>query len=678
MPIQWSIHPEIRFVDGAPFSSLFEDVYKSRHGAFDEARQVFIEGCALSERWRSSFHHTILEVGFGLGVNFLATWQHWQSDPNRCARLFYLAIEKHPLQAVDLSLALGSVGASERHQTELIAQWPVLMAGLHRLSFDDGRVNLYLCIGDAQGWLNNLNAIVDSVYLDGFSPSHNPMLWSPPFLSAVARLCRQGACLASYSSAPEVRQALQHSGFEITLKRGFGGKHHRLEGRFSRQPLRTHLADKGLADVRVPSNQPTTRSVIVVGAGLAGSAVAQALCRRGWQVTVFRDPAQSLLGSTQPACVEHLHVSPDENLLARLTRSAWQLSRSGGWLATNRDLGNDRNLDTNRDLQSTHLNRLRGKLMLLHTSMEYDRWAKALAERQLAPQYLQLLDRDQTLTVAGWPPMHASPSLRGALWFPDARAADPVHLCNAWLSTDHRSSRSGNINVRACRIEHVRAINDSWAVLDDRRVQLAQASVLILCSAADAPRLLPLQSISTENRAGQSTLLHAQTSVPRTALGGAAYLCPIDEQSFLIGASFESPAGFVASAAGDTANLKRLSDSLGVSEAEFNWQLKPALLSRHVGVRCTTRDHLPVIGRWPDESQASKDSENLLKNSKLPVPILPGVYANFGYGARGLLWSVLAAEVISAQVHDEPIPLARDLAAVINPSRSIRRWLRKS
>ncbi|MGN6281258.1 histidine kinase, partial [Frateuria sp.] len=45
---------------------------------------------------------TVVETGFGLGGNFLATWAAWRADPNRCERLAYVSIEKHPFSARDL------------------------------------------------------------------------------------------------------------------------------------------------------------------------------------------------------------------------------------------------------------------------------------------------------------------------------------------------------------------------------------------------------------------------------------------------------------------------------------------------------------------------------------------------------------------------------------------------
>ena len=70
--------------DGTPCSSRFGDVYHSSDGGLAQARHVFIAGNGLPARWQKRNRFTVLETGFGSGLNFLATWQAWRQDPLRC------------------------------------------------------------------------------------------------------------------------------------------------------------------------------------------------------------------------------------------------------------------------------------------------------------------------------------------------------------------------------------------------------------------------------------------------------------------------------------------------------------------------------------------------------------------------------------------------------------------
>ena len=67
------------FDHGVPRSVDFDDVYHSADGAVAQAETVFLGGNGLPERWQDGGSFQILETGFGLGVNFLVTWHHWQN-----------------------------------------------------------------------------------------------------------------------------------------------------------------------------------------------------------------------------------------------------------------------------------------------------------------------------------------------------------------------------------------------------------------------------------------------------------------------------------------------------------------------------------------------------------------------------------------------------------------------
>ncbi len=85
--------------DGTPYSEHFDDVYHSRDGGLGQARHVFLAGNGLPERWRGRERFAVVETGFGLGLNFLATWAAWREDPRRCARLHFVSCELHPFHA---------------------------------------------------------------------------------------------------------------------------------------------------------------------------------------------------------------------------------------------------------------------------------------------------------------------------------------------------------------------------------------------------------------------------------------------------------------------------------------------------------------------------------------------------------------------------------------------------
>ncbi len=99
--------------------------------------------------------------------------------------------------------------------------------------FEGGRVLLTLCIGDAKAMLREQSFEADSVYLDGFSPQRNPDIWDLHTFKAVARCCRRGTRIATWTIARSVRDALAQCGFVVKKVPGIPPKRDNLQGEFS-------------------------------------------------------------------------------------------------------------------------------------------------------------------------------------------------------------------------------------------------------------------------------------------------------------------------------------------------------------------------------------------------------------------------------------------------------------
>lgn len=229
----------LRFTaEGTPFSERYGDVYHSAAGGPAQARHVFIAGNGLPERWRGRARFVILETGFGLGVNFLATWQAWRQDPQACAVLHFVSLEKHPLTASDLARAHATLPEFSGLSGALCERWPPPLRGTHHIELAEGRLILTLVLGDAAEMLPGLDLQADAFYLDGFSPKLNPELWSPEFCRLLAQHAAANATLATWSVAGTVRRALQEAGCSLSRQAGFSGKRQMLTGCFRPSAVR--------------------------------------------------------------------------------------------------------------------------------------------------------------------------------------------------------------------------------------------------------------------------------------------------------------------------------------------------------------------------------------------------------------------------------------------------------
>jgi tRNA 5-methylaminomethyl-2-thiouridine biosynthesis bifunctional protein len=238
------MHETVTWSDeNCPHSARFDDVYRSRTGGLLQAQTVFVGGCQLPQRWHGKPQFCILETGFGLGLNFLATWAAWQADCRRCGSLHYVAIEAYPVLPEDIVRSAQALEAPDPLLAALAVQlakiWQGTRAGLQQFTFADGAVCLTLAIGQVLPMLQQLDCVADAVYLDGFNPAKNPEMWSQPTLDAVAAHCQPGSVLASYSVAATVRQALKAAGFSVKRRPGVPPKWQRLEAQFAPVAQRT-------------------------------------------------------------------------------------------------------------------------------------------------------------------------------------------------------------------------------------------------------------------------------------------------------------------------------------------------------------------------------------------------------------------------------------------------------
>jgi len=221
--------------NGSPYSPQYGDIYHSIVGSLAQSQHVFLQGNGLPGRWQGRQTFTVLETGFGMGINFLTTWAAWRADPARGERLHFVSIEKHPFSAEDLRRAYAATVDDESVLAladTLAAAWPALEPGTQQLDFDDGSVTLTLIFGDAVETLPALRLRADAFYLDGFAPAKNPELWSPAIFNSLAGLASDDATFSTYTSAGDVKRALLQAGFEYRKVAGFGWKRAMLVGRF--------------------------------------------------------------------------------------------------------------------------------------------------------------------------------------------------------------------------------------------------------------------------------------------------------------------------------------------------------------------------------------------------------------------------------------------------------------
>jgi tRNA 5-methylaminomethyl-2-thiouridine biosynthesis bifunctional protein len=283
----------------------------------------------------------------------------------------------------------------------------------------------------------------------------------------------------------------------------------------------------------------------VIGAGLAGAAVCERLCARGWEVELHErraEPAQEASGNH--AGTFHPIVTPDDSLFARLTRAGFLYA-----------LRNWQRLDRARYDQC-------GVLQLARSDKEIDAQQKAVMG--LPPSYAQFVTREEASQHAGVPV--AAPGL----WFAESGWIKPRTLVRAQLD--------------ACGERLHRNFNSALA-------ELPRGKIVILANSAEAPKLCPVPHLRLRRVRGQLTYVPAEAlEPPRTVvLRGGMVLPPIDGVC-VVGATYDLEDDDAALREDSKAgNLERLRNILGVEVR--------AKTEGRVSFRAVTPDRLPVVGK---------------------------------------------------------------------------------
>lgn len=647
---------------GIPRSTAYDDIYHPRAGALVQARHVFLAGNELPRRWHGRHAFVILETGFGLGNNFLATWQAWRADPDRCDRLTFVSVEQHPLRQVDLAALPRDTELAALAQA-LVAAWPQPTPNMHRLVFDGGRVELLLALGDVQHWLPELRLRADAFFLDGFAPARNPQMWDLQVCKALGRLAAPDATLATWTAAAAVRAGLTTAGFELRLGAGTGGKRDILLGRYAPR-FTPRLAPQQRHPSKAPSERSTSqggRRAVIVGAGLAGCATAWALADRGWSSSLLeRGPTIAGEASGNPAGLFHGIVNPQDGVHARLLRAAALEVRSAVVTAI-ADHGVAGSV---------------GGLLRLETALPLAAMEQLLARLGLPTGYVRACSAIEVERLAG-----VSPGLP-AWFYPGGGWVQPAGLARSFVQ------RAGaRLDLRTGAMVHsLRRAGGGWQALDVHDSIIDEAEVLVLANAGDARRLLGEATwaglhLEWRTTRGQVSLCRTADLPPplagcRLPMAGAGYMIPLPDGQLLFGATSQpgdnDPEVRTEDHLQNLAQLRRLT---GLPLAD----IEPRSLTGRTAWRWSTDDRLPLVGALPVLSGGAPSSPMVgPRNGNLGrLAREPGLFLFAGLGSRGIVWSALCAQTLAAEISGSPLPIESSLQAAIDPARFLLRACRR-
>jgi tRNA U34 5-methylaminomethyl-2-thiouridine-forming methyltransferase MnmC len=202
-------------------SERFTENCHSTAGAYEETLFNYINGTELKNKL-SLPSLNVFEVGFGLGIGPLATFQELNNYPGE---LNYYSSE------LDENLIHWFKSSVSDHAISLFP-FDQLMPftyrnGLKSFKAKNGNRTLEIFIGDLTKIdkdIENILGNIHAIYQDPFSPKKNPELWSQSWFETLKKISHPEVILSTYSASHSVHDNLSRSGWHVTRAPGFAHK----------------------------------------------------------------------------------------------------------------------------------------------------------------------------------------------------------------------------------------------------------------------------------------------------------------------------------------------------------------------------------------------------------------------------------------------------------------------
>ncbi len=568
------------------------------------------------------------------------------------SRLHFISVEKYPLTQADLRKALAAWPELATLSQPLIDQWPLPVSGCHRLLFADGRIRLDLWFGDIKEMLPQVphpaTGLVDAWYLDGFSPAKNPEMWTQDLFDDLARLARPDATLSTFTCAGFVRRGLIAAGFAMKKVKGHGSKREMLagvrEGKVPQQSIAPWYA------------RPAGREgeVLIIGGGIASAMTALSLVERGRHVTLLcedGEPASGASGNRQGALYPLLNGEHDA--LSRFYSLAFGFAR-------NRLLA----LAKHHPVAFS----LCGVTQLGYDDKSAAKLAK-MSQGPFPPELMHPLSAAEVEQVVGLPCDADGVSYPLGGWL------CPADLTRAAIREAQASGRLEVVfNAAVTRIAEE---DDGWRV-ESQDGRAWQAPNLVVAAGHKLPALLPFAELPLYPVRGQVS--HVPTTAGlsqlKTVLCYDGYLTPAHNGAHCIGASYGRNQTDLAYRADEQEqNRARLQACL--PDQTWPAEVDVSGAQARVGVRCASRDHLPVAGPVARLAALADHDVNAPADQQSALPLHAGLYVLGALGSRGLCSAPLCGELLASEICGDPLPLAADLLEALHPARYWVRRLRR-
>ena len=607
--LDWEIVDDIEI----PISKQFGDVYFSKDNGLLETRHVFLNGNDLTERL-SQLHDyqyfCVGETGFGTGLNILTLWQLWQQVRlDNHSHLHVVSVEKFPLNKADLIRALNVWTELKPLAEKLIQQYPLPIAGCHRLSFPEERFSIDLWLGDAQDIFPTIpkTQTVNAWFLDGFAPSCNPDMWQANVLDHMVRLSDFGTTFASFSVAGIIKRGLKQHGIQISRPRGFGHKREMLKAIWLDTSQTETQSQDSETTIAAPPKSETSkqRKIAIIGAGIAGLSSAWAFAQRGHQVTIYEQNEPLSGASGNPLALLNPKLCPIEQAHEHLMTLSWQ-----------------------------------------HALNFYPQFK---AFRPIQVQQIALKNADELSGLVEQYPENVLTANITLECFPETEFPSlTLHQAGAVSPHQLRDEilQHANIRIEKVKISRLESTDSQVTLWQDQQI-IAITDHAIVCCAKQSAELFENYPVLKPIRGQVSWVENSQRPLALDqAYSYGGYCMQLDTAQLILGASFYPNRDDAEVLTEDHVHNYELIHNVFPKYAQGlpsvdTWQGRAS-------VRAQSLDYFPLVGKIQNLGQ---------------------IYTFAGLGSKGFLFAPLCSEILAALILGELCPVPQSLLDKLNPQR---------
>jgi tRNA 5-methylaminomethyl-2-thiouridine biosynthesis bifunctional protein len=648
----------IQLSDGTPFCDEFNDYYFSKLNAVEEARYAFLENNQLPSRWHhlKNHHFSICETGFGTGLNFLCTWDLWLKNSQPHEQLHFISVEKSPITKSDLTKIMTQWPEFSQLSEQLLIQYPPLVAGWHTIHFQPnpqrGTITLQLFFGDIESWLPQIQGPIDAWFLDGFSPSNNPEMWHDTLFLTMAKLTKAQGTATTFATDNQVKRGLKAAGFNIedTKKTDEKRDISKAVQTLSNGPQAPFYIDNQpwFGNPTIDNSELKENTALVIGGGISGCSTAWALAKRGWKVKILEKHAtlaSQASGNSQGVLYAKLATNLNPHSQFYLAGYLYSLNL------------------LNAQLDREHWDDC-GVLQLALNDKELSRQQSFIKNNDLSDVIIDV-NRQQASELAGINIEHPG------LFFKKGSWVYPKYWCEALIQHE---------NIEVVYNTHITTLtqesNQHWQATSPQG-HVFNAKVVVVCNALQSLEFNMLDFLPLKGIPGQISTVEAKKLTLNTILCGTNYVTPTLNGELNFGASFRVYNDDTSVLQSDhIKNIENLTKSFPSVAQQLSGK-EP--IKGRTSVRCTTQDYTPIAGPVCNAALFNEEFSALKKSKKWrfynAAPFLTGLYVNLGHGSRGLTSAPICAELVAAQINNEPWPMPKKLAQILSPNRFLVKGL---